>query len=634
MRPRTTLLLVGLSAFILVPSYPQGARDQSAAVPQVKFKAHKGDLTALVITPDGKVLASSSGEDGAVKLWSLPGGRLLATLEGHKGGVNRLAITPDGKILASGGVDANLKLWSLPEGRLLATLQGHSKRVQALAITPDGKTLVSSSSDDSVKLWSLPEGHLLANLQTDNAGVDAFAVTPDSTILASNSKDNKVRLWSIPAGRLLATLEGHKGAVNALAITPDGKALASGSGDKTIKLWSLPEGRLLATLEGHRGPVNALAITPGGNALASGEGGEWQSGRPSGDNTIKLWSLPEGRLLATLQGHSGSIEALTIAPDGRTLASGSDDESVKLWSLLEGRLLVTLQGHTGSPRMLIFTPDGKILVSGQRWHATNFRPGRGDTILMEGRGHHAIVILSNLARLASLSESEMSVPCLQQLEKSRGEAAKLTGADVTDLARAAEAGDTRAQRLLGEVYSYGYGVRQSFKEGEKWYRMAAEHGDTVSQYSLGNFFQYGRAVREDLDEAMRWYEKAAEQGMPEAQAKLGLLSTQKGNATEAAIWNRRAAEQGDGMAQFNLAIMYANGRGVPQDHLTAYVWFSVGYAPCETHPGMCTQQNPEKEALLRRLIAQEAGHLSAEELAEGKRGASQWRATCWQQPPQ
>ena len=40
---------------------------------------------------------------------------------------------------------------------------------------------------------------------------------------------------------------------------------------------------------------------------------------------------------------------------------------------------------------------------------------------------------------------------------------------------------------------------------------------------------------------------------------------------------KRAAEQGNALAQYNLGLMYANGRGVPQTNLRAYVWFSVNY---------------------------------------------------------
>lgn len=35
------------------------------------------------------------------------------------------------------------------------------------------------------------------------------------------------------------------------------------------------------------------------------------------------------------------------------------------------------------------------------------------------------------------------------------------------------------------------------------------------------------------------------------------------------------AEQGDADAQLNLSVMYANGRGVPQDYKEAYAWFNA-----------------------------------------------------------
>ena len=35
---------------------------------------------------------------------------------------------------------------------------------------------------------------------------------------------------------------------------------------------------------------------------------------------------------------------------------------------------------------------------------------------------------------------------------------------------------------------------------------------------------------------------------------------------------RKAAERGNAQAQFNLGVMYADGRGVPEDYVQAYAW--------------------------------------------------------------
>src|SRR5207245_294791 len=41
--------------------------------------------------------------------------------------------------------------------------------------------------------------------------------------------------------------QGHDKPVNSVAVSPDGKLVASGSSDNTVKLWSLQSGELLAT---------------------------------------------------------------------------------------------------------------------------------------------------------------------------------------------------------------------------------------------------------------------------------------------------------------------------------------------------------------------------------------------------
>ena len=86
----------------------------------------------------------------------------------------------------------------------------------------------------------------------------------------------------------------------------------------------------LSTLSGHTKSIHALIVLPNGG-LASG----------SNDHLIKLWNVKSGACVS-LSGHT-EIDALTMLPNGR-LASGSFDQSIKLWDLASGTCVSTLLG--------------------------------------------------------------------------------------------------------------------------------------------------------------------------------------------------------------------------------------------------------------------------------------------------
>ena len=65
----------------------------------------------------------------------------------------------------------------------------------------------------------------------------------------------------------------------------DGKFLVSGSGDKTVKLWDLKDGRLVHTIKGHLNEVRGVAFQRGGKRVASA----------SSDGTVKLWDPVVGQ---------------------------------------------------------------------------------------------------------------------------------------------------------------------------------------------------------------------------------------------------------------------------------------------------------------------------------------------------
>ena len=77
----------------------------------------------------------------------------------------------------------------------------------------------------------------------------------------------------------------------------------------------------------------------------------------------------------------------------------------------------------------------------------------------------------------------------------------------------ADHGDSRAQSLLGLIYSNGHGVQRNEAEAMKWYRRAADQGDADAQVKIGDMYFEGRAVAQDYSEAGRWYQFAADVAM-------------------------------------------------------------------------------------------------------------------------
>ena len=147
---------------------------------------------------------------------------------------------------------------------------------------------------------------------------------------------------------------GHSDYVRSVAFSHDGKFIVSGSDDNSMKLWSVEEKKLVYTYEGHSGSVMSVAFSADGKFIVSG----------SVDNSVKLWSVEERRLIYTYEGHSSHVTSVAFSPDGKFIVSGSGDKSVTLWSVEERRLVYTYQGHSSWVRSVAFSPDGKFIVSG------------------------------------------------------------------------------------------------------------------------------------------------------------------------------------------------------------------------------------------------------------------------------
>lgn len=94
--------------------------------------------------------------------------------------------------------------------------------------------------------------------------------------------------------------------------------------------------------------------------------------------------------------------------------------------------------------------------------------------------------------------------------------------------RLAEAGDIKAQKALGWLYSSGKEIAVDKQEAIKWYWRAAVKGDVDAQMALGWLYFSGDGVERNLTESEYWYGKAAAKGNAMAKKKLKRLRRSQG----------------------------------------------------------------------------------------------------------
>ncbi len=114
-----------------------------------------------------------------------------------------------------------------------------------------------------------------------------------------------------------------------------------------------PGGALVRTLAGHTLSVSAVALSPDGRYAISA----------SDDHTLKVWDVDVGAEVRTLAGHTSWVRGVAVTPDARCAISASYDDTLKVWDLATGTEIRTLSGHTDSVSAVVVTPDGRYAIS-------------------------------------------------------------------------------------------------------------------------------------------------------------------------------------------------------------------------------------------------------------------------------
>jgi eukaryotic-like serine/threonine-protein kinase len=372
---RYGLVLTGLAGFLLVglgvaaylsrgapeqargePTHPEPAPPpgpQTAPVGETvgelrRFEGHTGMVWSVAFAPDGRRLASASGEmvkdgnwlpgDSGVRIWDTASGKELHRLPGNAIRVNSVCFSPDGSQVLAGTFTSLALRWDLADPPQLSNDFRHGLwPYHCQVFSVDGRYAATGGKDQVVRLWDLASRAVVVSFPGQTDEVLSLAISADGRRVAAGGgghfvaggrldpgEDYSIRLWDVPSNALVRRFPGLGRFVWGLAFTPEGQVV-SATVDGTLRLWDAGSDEPVRVFQGHEGPVVAVIVLKGGRWALSG----------GTDGTVRLWDLRSGQERHRFRGHTGNVRALAQAPDGRWIVSGGEDATVRLWDLPE-----------------------------------------------------------------------------------------------------------------------------------------------------------------------------------------------------------------------------------------------------------------------------------------------------------
>jgi WD40 repeat protein len=186
-----------------------------------------------------------------------------------------------------------------------------------------------------------------------------LAFSGDASLLACGTQTG-LAVWDWRRGqRLFSWDNGNPRALLLVAVSTDGAHVAAAD-DSSLRVWEVRTAKLLVTI-----PLPyrhaSLAFSPDGKLVALG--GTETKAAGVRTHEVKLWTVAEGAVHAVLVGPEYChVNAIAIAPDGKTLASALSINAVRLWDISERREIWKTSVPV-SYGALAFSPDGKHLAS-------------------------------------------------------------------------------------------------------------------------------------------------------------------------------------------------------------------------------------------------------------------------------
>ncbi len=319
---------------------------------------------SLAFNSDGSLLAAGGLPPDPLHVWNVASGQEVVQRKGHTGDITGVVVSPDGTTVVSSSSDRSLNVWGAEQGKWIRALTEHNHNVFGVALLPDGYRAVSCSQDKTLMVWNLTTGTRLQLIDAGDQAAGSFPtcvdVRPDGKVVVAGFASGVVRMWNLDTGQTIGKAGyGHTKIVYSVAFSPDGKYFASTGFDGSVRIWDGDTCDPALIHSGNVSPVRCAAFSPDGTTLAfAGD-----------DRIVRLWDLDSDQQKAELVGHGNGVLAMAFSPDGKTLVTTAIHDAahpgeIMVWDVASRKATRRLLGPLGSVSAVSFGPEGRYFYTG------------------------------------------------------------------------------------------------------------------------------------------------------------------------------------------------------------------------------------------------------------------------------
>ena len=384
--------------------------------PVILFETERGMISNVVLSPDGKWVATSNA-DGIIKVREIETQQRVANIQGWHGGTSCITFSPDSRYIAASGREyGDIYVWcpktgqhvtSFKVGVILKEGETYPTTRFPICFSPDGQLLAYVSGWTTLTVRNLKTKERFAYLKCDlreSEYVYDLAFSPCGQFLAASLQDPtthehvEVQVWNIDKETLEATYTDYSGIRAVLVYSSDGALRVADVYEDKVVMWDASQGEKLDTVVwnvhrwekqhafiGHAEALRTAAFHPNGQQFATTDGisifiwsvrnGE-QLGSPSVDSTfVAVYKGDMRQIQRKIQRRYKSLKylhSITFSPCGTLLAGGLYG-GLHLWDAvtLEPRMGMILPESCSHVGVVIFSSCSRYLASGSWWRGTD-----------------------------------------------------------------------------------------------------------------------------------------------------------------------------------------------------------------------------------------------------------------------